>query len=59
MTTERERPPCDAEMIGRDGKPMGYRCNLPSGHLGGCAMTYEFVCTYDEPTTTAKDADEK
>ncbi len=33
MTTD-ERPPCDAEIIGRDGKAMPFKCNLPAGHLG-------------------------
>ncbi len=39
--TAGERPPCDAEIIGRDGLPLDFKCNLPAGHLGGHAQTYE------------------
>lgn len=48
MTAD-QRPSCDSEIIGRDGKPLDYRCNLPAGHLGAHAQTYE---TTTATTTT-------
>lgn len=34
---------CDRPIIGRDGKPLGFNCNLPAGHLsvgGKCAQVF-------------------
>ena len=42
-----KRPPCDSEIVGRDGKPMPYHCNLPAGHLGGHASVYQYASACD------------
>ena len=41
---------CDAEVIGRDGKPLDWRCNLAKGHLGQCAQTYDGLLPDELPT---------
>jgi hypothetical protein len=47
------RPPCGAEIIGRDGKPLPYRCNLDKDHLGKCAQVYRDSETTGNERTTA------
>lgn len=59
-----ERPPCDSEIIGRDGLPLDFRCNLPAGHLGGHAELADIMPALrkmqDEcDRLTAKDGGEK
>jgi len=43
---------CDAPIIGRDGKPLGFTCNLDKDHLDRCCQT-----TRDDEPVEAEDGE--
>lgn len=39
---------CDRPIRDRNGQALAYVCNLPKGHLGKCAQTFENGCVVAE-----------